>query len=203
VVVAGHSPQLGTSDSLVSAPAYRVPTGGQVTPTTGIGVAWETSPGVWRHFGELDPNLTRGATVQPTHLTKVRVSFTVRYAGEFGGGVNAVEETFTLTPDGILVTTVLPGYAGAVRRVAPLLADDGRTPGHIEVHDQEARVWQEGEHGTSKLVYRMDGASSVQVRPEEYPNHNGFMRLATGEYPAGAGETGLSLHIRMQGNGRV
>lgn len=200
---AGHSPQLGTSDSLVSDPAYRVPAGSRTPPTTGIGIAWETSPGVWRHFGELAPDLTRGATVHPVHLTEHRVSFMVRYAGEFGGGVTAVEETFTLTPDGILVTTVLPGYAGTVRRVAPLLSDDGRTPARIQVDNQEARVWQEGRHGTSKLVYRMDGASSVQVGSEEYPNHNGYMRLATGEYPAGAGKTGLSLHIRRQGNGRV
>ncbi len=49
----------------------------------------------------------------------------------------------------------------------------------------------------------MLGASSVRVGDEEYPNHNGFMRIAVGEYPAGAGEAGVTLVIAPQGHGRL
>jgi hypothetical protein len=199
---AGHSPQLGSSDSLLAHPQYRVPDG-PTPPTTGIGVAWEVDPGEWRHFGEIDPSLTQDVVVLPTRLRADDVRFTVRYNGDFGGGVTAVEERFVLAPLETRVTTVLRGYDGPVRRVAPVLSSDGRTPGTIQVHENEVRVWQRGEHGTSKLTYDMPGASSVAVGDEEYPNHNGWMRLAIGEYAAGSGSPGLTLVIAPQGDGRL
>lgn len=196
---AGHSPQLGSSDSLVTAPAYKV-IAGPASPTTGIGVAWETSPGVWRHFGELAPSLTSSATVAAGQSTAERVVFTVSYAGDFGGGVTAVEEQFELTPARVTVTTRLPGYTGRVRRVAPLLSHDGRTPAVIAVEGEEASVRQPtiGGAPTSTLVYRMRAAQTVGVGPTEYGNHNGLMRLAIGEYVAGAGAAGVTVDISAQ-----
>ncbi len=199
---AGHSPQLGSSDSVLSAPRYRVPDG-PTPPTTGMGVAWEVTPGEWRHFGELEPSLTQDVIVLPTRLRAGDVRFAVRYNGDFGGGVTGVEERFALTPRETRVATVLRGYHGPVRRVVPVLSHDGRTPGTIQVHQVEVRVWQEDENGTSKLTYGMPGASSVRVDSEEYPNHNGLMRLGVGEYPAGTGSTGVTLVISPQGDGRT
>ena len=190
----GHSPQLGSSDSLLTAPKYRVPDG-PTPPTTGMGVAWEVAPGEWRHFGELDPSLTQDVIVLPNRLRADDVSFTVRYNGDFGGGVTGVEERFALTPRKVRVGTVLRGYRGPLRRVVPVLSDDGRTPATIQVRHDEVRVSQRGERGRSKLTYRMVGASSVQVGTEDYPNHNGLMRLAVGEYPEGSGSAGASLVI--------
>ncbi|SFO39156.1 hypothetical protein SAMN04489713_105392 [Actinomadura madurae] len=199
---AGHSPQLGSSDSLLAAPSYRIPDGPR-PPTTGMGVAWEVGPGQWRHFGELEPDLTRDAVVRPTRLRGDDVRFTVRYEGDFGGGVTMVEERFAVTPRETRVTTILRGYDGPVRRVAPVLSHDGRTPGTIQVQGDAVRVWQQGEHGTSKLTYRMPGAASVVVGSEEYGNHNGLMRLAVGEYAAGAAAAGVTLVIAPQGDGRI
>ena len=193
----GHSPQLGSSDSLLTAPRYRVPDG-PTPPTTGMGVAWEVAPGEWRHFGELEPSLTQDVIVLPTRLRADDVRFTVRYNGDLGGGVTAVEERFVLTSREARVATVLRGYEGPVRRVVPVLSHDGRTPGTIQVHRDEVRVRQQGEHGTSTLTYNMVGASSVQVGSEEYANHNGLMRLAVGLYPQGAGSAGASLVISPQ-----
>jgi hypothetical protein len=64
-------------------------------------------------------------------------------------------------------------------------------------------VWQLGRLGTSKLSYRMEGAEAVGVGPEEYPNHNGLVRLAVGEHPPGSGDAGVSVVITMQGDGRT
>jgi hypothetical protein len=176
---------------------------GPTPPTTGLGVAWEVNPGEWRHFGELEPSLTQDVIVLPTRLRADDVRFAVRYNGDFGGGVTGVEERFALTPRETRVATVLRGYHGPVRRVVPVLSHDGRTHGAIQVHQVEVRVWQEDENGTSKLTYGMPGASSVRVDSEEYPNHNGLMRLGVAEYPAGTGSTGVTLVISPQGDGRT
>ncbi|HET9423719.1 MAG TPA: hypothetical protein VFO49_21445, partial [Nocardioides sp.] len=191
---ADHSPQLGSSDSLLSAPSYKVPDGPR-PPTTGMGVAWEVAPDEWRHFGELEPSLTQEVIVLPTRLRADDVRFTVRYNGDFGGGVTGVEERFALTRREARVATVLRGYDGPVRRVAPVLSHDGRTPATTRVHRDEVRVRQSGEHGASSLTYRMPGAASVQVGAEEYANHNGLMRLAVGEYPDGTGSAGVTLVV--------
>ncbi|MCP9967865.1 hypothetical protein LUX57_24235 [Actinomadura madurae] len=114
-----------------------------------------------------------------------------------------VEERFAVTARETRVTTILRGYDGPVRRVAPVLSHDGRTPGTIQVQGDAVRVWQQGEHGTSKLTYRMPGAASVAVGSEEYGNHNGLMRLAVGEYAAGAGAAGVTFVIAPQGDGRI
>ncbi|GAA4054275.1 hypothetical protein [Actinomadura miaoliensis] len=198
----GHSPQLGSSDSLLAAPRYRVPSG-PTPPTTGMGVAWEVSPGQWRHFGELDPSLTQDVVVRPTRVRGDDVRFTVRYNGDFGGGVTTVEERFAVTPREARVTTILHGYDGPVRRVVPVLSHDGRTPSTIQVQGDKVRVWQQGEHGTSRLTYDMPGATSVWVGSEEYGNHNGLMRLAVGEYAAGVGAAGITLVVAPQGNRQI
>lgn len=198
----GHSPQLGSSDSLLAAPLYRVPDG-PTPPTTGMGVAWEVSPGEWRHFGELEPSLTQDVVVLPTRLRGDDVRFTVRYNGDFGGGVTTVEERFAVMPRETRVTTILRGYDGPVRRVVPVLSHDGRTPGTIQIQGDEVRVWQQGEHGTSKLTYDMPGATSVLVGSEEYGNHNGLMRLAVGEYAEGVGAAGVTLVVAPQGDGQI
>jgi hypothetical protein len=197
---AGHSPQLGPSDSVLAAPKYIISDKGQRPATTGVGVAWLGADGAWRHLGELTASQIGSAAVQTGQTGAERVTFSVRYTGDLGGGVGVVEEQFALTPDAIEVTTLLPGFTGPVRRVVPVLADDGRTKCKIQVHGEEVRVWQQGEFGTSKQTFRAVGASEVTVDKADYSNHNGWARLAVGEYPDGAGETGVTLVIAPQGS---
>ncbi len=192
----GHSPQLGSSDSLLTAPRYRVPDG-PTPPTTGMGVAWEVAP-------------ASGVTSASSNRASPRTSSCSRpgCAPTTSGSRSATTATSVAASPrsrsgssslrGRRVATVLRGYEGPVRRVVPVLSHDGRTPGTIQVHRDEVRVRQQGEHGTSTLTYNMVGASSVQVGSEEYANHNGLMRLAVGLYPQGAGSAGASLVISPQ-----
>jgi hypothetical protein len=185
---ADHSPQLGPSDSLLAASSYRVPEGSPVPPTTGIGVAWLGTDNVWRYQGELVKSQIQNLLVTTSGGSDERVAFTVRYEGNFGGGVTAIEDQFVLTPDEITLTTLLPDFTGPIRRVVPLLSNDGRTESKIQVHGDEVRVWQQGEYGTAKHTFEMEDAEDVTVGAEEYPNHNGWARLAVGEYPVEQGD---------------
>jgi hypothetical protein len=180
---AGHSPQLGPSDSVLADPKYVIPAGGPIPATTGISVAWQDANGAWLHQGELTPSQITNVSVVTSEADAERVAFAVRYEGDFGGGVSAIEEQYVLTPETVLLTTSLTGYSGPVRRIVPLLSDDGRSVSKIQVHGQEARVWQQDEFGTAKHTFEMEGASTVTISDEQYANHNGFARLAIGEYP--------------------
>jgi hypothetical protein len=195
----GHSPQLGTSDSVLAKPKY-LPTAGGAPNTTGVGVAWQGEDGTWRYHGELLASQVQSVTLLTEETTAERVAFTARYEGNMGGGVTAIVEEFILTPDSVKVKTSLPGYAGPVRRIVPLLADDGRTKCKVQLNGEEAMFWQQGEFGTSKQTFQAVDASRVTIGSDQYPNHNGWVRLAVGEYPAGAGETGVTLVIGTQGD---
>ena len=196
----GHSPQLGTSDSVLAAPKY-LPTTGTLSPaTTGVGVAWQAEGGAWQYLGALTSSQVQSVTVTPGAATGDNVAFTVRYAGNLGGGVTAVEEQFVLTPKDIQVTTLLSGYTGPVRRVVPVLSHDGRTDCKVQINGDEAMFWQQGEFGTSKQTFQAIDATKVTIGKEDYPNHNGWVNLAVAEYPAGAGANGVTLNISTQGS---
>lgn len=187
---AGDSPQLGPSASVLAKPKYVVPEGNSAPGTTGVGVAWGGEDGVWHYQGELSTTEIQSVSVQTTETTADRVVFTVRYQGNLGGGVSTIEDQFTLTPDNVQLTTLLPGYSGAVRRIVPILTNDGRTLSKVQVHGEEARVWQQGEYGTAKHTFRMENASSVTVGAEQYATNNGWASLAVGEYPVALAEGG-------------
>ncbi|MES2459625.1 MAG: hypothetical protein V4671_03520 [Armatimonadota bacterium] len=194
-----HSPQIG-SDSVLSAPSYVIPSGSAAPITTGIGVSWLGADNVWRHQGELTPAQITGITVTPTETTAGRVQFSVTYNGSFGGGVGSIVEQYELTTNTVQVTTTLPGFTGAVRRVVPLLSDDGKVKCKIQATGQVIKLAQPGADWGGKFTYRMLGASTVTVPTAQYANHNGWARLATGEYAAGAGQTGVTLRIEAQPN---
>jgi hypothetical protein len=189
----GVSPQLGPSDSVLAHPTYRVEKGGPVPPTTGIGVAWQGPDGTWHHFGELSRPHFQRVTVTTENAKTDHIVFRVRYEGNLPGGVSTVEERFVLTPGRVEVMTRLPGYAGPVRRVVPVLASDGKTENDIQTRGATVTV-APGDGGKAQ-TFTATGAASVRVSPERYPNHNGWARLAVAEYAAGAGERGVTLVI--------
>ncbi|MBC8104168.1 MAG: hypothetical protein H7Z41_16460 [Cytophagales bacterium] len=196
---AGHSPQIG-SDSVLKVPSYVIPIGSAAPLTTGIGVSWLGADSVWRHQGELTPAQITGTTVTPTETVAGKVRFSVTYSGTFGGGVSSIVEQYELTANAVQVTTTLPDFTGAVRRVVPLLSDDGRVKCKIQATGEVIKLAQPGTDWGGKFTYRMLGASTVTVPTTQYANHNGWARLATGEYAAGAGQTGVTLRIEAQPN---
>lgn len=191
---AGISPQLGPSDSVLAHPVYRIPAGSPVPLTTGIGVAWQGTDSAWHTLGELVKADIKTVGVETTEATTGRVAFRVRYEGNLHG-LTAIEERFVLTPGQVEVTTVLPGYAGPVRRIIPILADDGRTKTVIDASGNRITVSQPGRAGTGSPTFTAVGTSALTLGAELYPNHNGWARLAVGEYPAGSGERGIRLII--------
>ena len=96
------------------------------------------------------------------------------------------------------MTTVLPGYVGPVRRIVPILADDGKTKTRIDASGNKVTISQPGRSGTGSETFTAVGASALTLGAELYPNHNGWARLAVAEYPAGSGERGVTLVIAGQ-----
>lgn len=123
-----------------------------------------------------------------------RVLLTIRYEGNFNG-VTVVEERYELTPARVEVTTRLPGYAGPVRRLVPVLSDDGKTKTDIVAAGGTVSVAQKGSIGGKGQTYAAVDVASVTVSAEQYPNHNGWARLMAADYLAGAGEHGVTLVI--------
>jgi hypothetical protein len=217
---AGHSPQLGPSDSVLSAPSYVIPAGSSAPINTGIGVSWQDAAGAWIHQGELTSAQIQSVSVLTSETTAQKVTFTVRYQGDLGGGVTAIDDQFVLTPNDILLTTVVYGYIGPIQRVIPLLADDGRTKSKIDViAGKHIQVSQQYEDNNFKESFRLDDAISITVGEELYANHNGFARLAVADYietteavlaPDGVSVTykknrkhntqGVTLRIKPQGD---
>ncbi len=195
---AGVSPQLGPSDSVLAKPKYRVPAGSPHPPTTGVGVAWRGADGAWHHLGEISKSDLKNVSVETSEVAGDHVSFRVRYEGSLGGGVSSVEEQFLLTPGELGVTTLLPGYGGPVRRVVPLLADDGRTETRLVANGASVMVSQPFRRGSGSQTFTAVGATSWSVGAEKYPNHNGWARLATAEYASDAGNRGVTLVIKAQ-----
>ena len=192
VHIKGVSPQLGPSDSLLASPKYRAP-GPHALQTTGVGIAWQTADGSWRHLGELDPAAVTNVTVGDIAEAPNRVAFRVRYEGSNLGGPSFVEERYVVTPGRVELTTELGGYTGPRRYVWPVLADDGRRKSAITVAEGLVSVTQDG--GKTAQTFRPVGAASVQVGTERYPNHNGWVQLAVAEYPAGDGVPAATLVI--------
>jgi hypothetical protein len=195
---AGQAPQLGPSDSVLAAPKYVTPASALHPASTGIGLGWLGTDNVWRTIGAVTASQITSTTVIPGTSTVGSVSFLVRYQGNFGGGVSTIEESFVVTPNNVQVTTALPGFSGVVRRMVPLLVDDGRSKSKVQVSGNQALVWRTGTYATAKHVFQMVGVSKVTLSEAQYPTRNGWVRLATADYPAGVGGSGVTLNIKTQ-----
>ena len=175
-------PQLGTSDSVLAAPAYRIPANSPKTQNTGIGVSWQDKDKIWHRLGELSSAQIKSVEVKTVKSTPSQVEFAVTYNGDLLGVAQIVEH-YKVSAGRVELTTELPNYTGALRYVWPILADDGRTKSVISVNGQTIRVARKGE--TLAQTFAVPEAQSVSVEDELYPNHNGWARLGVAEFVGG------------------
>jgi hypothetical protein len=175
----GVPPQLGPSDSLLAGASYTSPNPSPIT--TGVGVSWKDSGGVWRTLGEMGGTQITSVTVTPVSQSTTQVVFDVVYAGNLPN-VSSITEHYVVTPSGVQLTTQLSGYSGPLRYVWPVLASDGRTLSSIAVSSNNVSVSQ----GGPGVIFSAPSATNVSVGTADYSNHNGWKRLATAEFPGGS-----------------
>jgi len=179
----GGNPQLGPSDALTEKAVYRLPEGPRTTAA--VGAAWKDSTGRWRRLAEFgrgshaasQPDRVPTVTLQEVSEAPGRVSFAVVYECDFDGPSKVVER-YVLEPDAVELTVELVDYAGPMRLVWPVLADNGEQQAAIEVADSQVRV----SLGSSRQEFHPLGADSVRVEDDRYPFRNGWARLGVAEY---------------------
>ncbi len=178
----GFDPQLGPSESLSEHARHHLPAGPKVT--AGIGAAWKGTDGTWRRVGDLDKTAITKVSLTDVSETTGKVSFRLLYEGSFSGP-SRISERYVVTPGRVELTTEIPGYAGPLRYVWPILADDGAQKTAIAVKDGTVFGTLHGDTQTFTPV----GAAAVRVEKNLYPNRNGWARLGVAEYPAGGSIT--------------
>lgn len=176
----GVPPQIGPSDSLLSASSYT--SANPSTTTTGVGVSWKDSGGTWRTLGSMTP---ASVTVTPLAQQPSRVTFDVTYSGGLTNATS-VTEHYTVMPDRVELTTEVAGYSGPLRYVWPVLATDGRTQSTIGVTGNTVAVTQ---GGSVAQTFTAPGADAVRVEGTNYSNHNGWARLGVAEFTNGGAVT--------------
>ncbi len=186
VHVAGLTPQLGPSDSLVAEPKYKIPAANRIPAAMAVGIAWKDAAGAWHRLGELTGGNIVSWSLDNVKEAPDRVSFDVNYRGDLFG-VTRITESYVVTQGRVELTTKLDGYNGPLRYQWPLLADDGRTQSTIKVEKNSVSVTQDG--GKTAQTFSAQGATSVSVGDELYGNHNGLSRIATAEFPNGGAPT--------------
>lgn len=176
----GVPPQIGPSDSLLSASSYA--SANPSTVTTGVGVSWPDAGGTWRTLGSMSPT---AVTVTPLTQQPGRVVFDVTYAGGLSNATS-VTEHYTVMPDKVELTTAVAGYTGPLRYVWPVLANDGRTQSAISITGNTVAVTQSG---SVAQTFTAPGANAVRVEGTNYSNHNGWARLGVAEFTNGGAVT--------------
>ncbi len=192
VHVKGHNPQLGPSDSLSSHAWYHSLAGPKIT--TGVGVAWTGTDGAWHTLGEQDAQTITHVSLEGVQEAPAKVSFTVRYSGQFQGPTQ-IAEHYVVTPARVEMTTELPGYHGPLRYMWPMLADDGAHKTTIVVKDGVVTDTLDRDTQTFSAL----GADAVQVGSELYGNHNGWVRVGVAVYPQG-GKITLRIEPKFAGS---
>lgn len=179
---AGLPPQVGLTDSLIAAPAYNSPVDSPIT--TGAGVSWQNSSGVWQTLGAMTSSQVTSIVMTPVSQSTSEVVFDVTYSGSLPNATS-ITEHYVVTPAGVQLTSTVNGYSGPLRYHWPVLSNDGQTTSSIQVAGNTVSVSQ----GGPKALFTATGASSVSVGGTDYSNHNGWARLATAEYPSGGAVT--------------
>ena len=175
---AGVPATIGPSDGLVADASPVYPPGAPTT-TAAVGVAWQVG-GRWRRLAEvLGESVHADLTV--TEQAPARVAFAIRYTGDLGGPA-AVVERYVVTPGRVEQASDVEGYAGPLRVVAPVLANDGRSATTVDV-DGDAVSVRLG-NGVERFAVAGSTAAVVQ-RPQQYAFRNGWAQLATFDVPHG------------------
>lgn len=166
-----QNPQLGPSDGLIAK-------GSGVTAA--VGVAWQNQAGQWHRLAEHGKDRIYSADLTVLKQDPDEVVFKIEYEGDFSG-IEAVRETYRVTPDAVELQSTVEGYSGPLRMIVPLLASDGQRETRIHQDGTRAAVALEGD--TQQFAF--PGATKVKIPEKRFPNRNGWMRLAVAEFPPG------------------
>ena len=167
---------IGPSDGLVADPSPQYPPGSPTT-TAAVGVSWQVN-GQWRRLAEVLGDAVH-AELTVTEQTPARVAFAIRYAGDLGGPT-AIVERYVVTSGRVEQTSDVEGYAGPVRVVAPVLANNGRSATTVDVGRDAVSV----RLGDGVERFTVAG-STAAVGPQQYAFRNGWAQLATFDLPHG------------------
>jgi hypothetical protein len=155
------------------------------------GIEWQGADGAWRSlalFGQKEGALrwVREAALTAGERTADRVSFTIDYALEGDGAEGRhVIEAYTLSKDGVDVTSRVTGPATAVRVRMPALVSDGRDATTVRPAAGGATVT----HAGAVLTWTLNGglkAAAVRFGAGQTVTHQGTVRPLVADVPAGA-----------------
>lgn len=178
----GISPQIGPSDSVLAKAAYSAPGPSHPATNTAIGAEWQDDKGAWHRVGEFgEASGSKRAALAAVSASPNKVAFTVTYDGG-RTGARGVVERYTVIPGRVEVAAIVDGAKGALRYSWPVLADDGKSKPAISVSGDKVLVASEG---APARAFSAPGASKVSVGEQLFPNHNGWARIATAEFPPG------------------
>lgn len=178
----GVSPQLGPSDSALAKAAYNAPGSSRPATNTGIGVEWQDDKGAWRRVGELgEATGSKRAELGAVTAAPGKVEFTVVYDGG-RSGAQKINEHYTVTPGRVEVAASVAGAKGPLRFSWPVLFDDGAHKSSILVTGYKLRV---GQQNAPARLFTAPGAGKIDVGANIFPNHNGWVQIATAEFPPG------------------
>lgn len=167
----GQNPQLGPSDGVIARVA-----GG----TAAVGVAWQEKDGQWRRLAEYGKDRIQSARVTVLAQDPDEVLFEIVYTGDLGG-IEAVRETYRVTPGAVELKTAVEGYAGPLRMIAPIFASDGQRETDIRQKEDAVIVGLDGQ----RQRFSFPRATAVTVPEKRYANRNGWVRLAVADFASG------------------
>jgi hypothetical protein len=162
----GVDPLVGPSDG----------SAGSVGPLA-VGVAWREGDR-WQALAGLGADVIQRTTFAAAEAGPDRVKFTVRY--HLGRpAVQAVEETYDLTPTQVRVTVVVDGEVSPLRMCFPALVFDGERAGRLALDGATATV----QLGASRQVFRVESPPGAMLRRSGAwtPCRNGYLEAVEAE----------------------
>jgi hypothetical protein len=174
----GRNPQIGPSDSLTSGSHPFLPNGPYINAA--VGPAWQNAAGKWRRLAEFSGPTVKWS-VKPGDVKPDHVQFSVTYTGELDGP-SEVREEYVLTPHTLKIKTSVSGTTGPLLFSAPIFANDGEKTASISVKDKQVSVALDSK---SSQEFSAPKALKLSVDDQQYPNRNGWSRLAVWEFAAG------------------
>ena len=169
----GVPPAACLNMGIVPNPSYHLPRP-RAERAVALGIGWPTQSG-WRYLASANRD-THRANIRDVEEGR-EVTFGVGYLDQDGSlGTASVHEDYHLSPDGLHVTSHVPG-AGRVRLQVPLVETDGEQHSKISLRKQGVDVSYRG-HTVSISVPK---AEASWLEPWPAPNRNGVYRVAVFE----------------------
>lgn len=191
------------SDNPASHRAYGPP-GAKTTIGMSPGLQWQSTLGdTWQSLADFPnalyadkahPMLTRNADLNVMEEMPERVRFAVRYNLE-GGAVESVREAYTISAEGVEVTTRLASKTplADTRALFPVLMSDGATDTAVYFHGAQAETHYAGAVLTWEVVTPQ--LRYLDFKGPDVVTHNGSMQAAIVTLPVGTQELQWRLQL--------